>query len=91
VEVERVVNSRVDCRYGEGRDGSNEGDVADQSLVEDRAHACWVSHMLQRLVAQLMSDPGTKQDVARAAELYASRRRAMFEAVSDFGTGTRTG
>ena len=45
----------------------------------------WVSHVLQRLVAQLMSDSNTKRNVARAAELYASRRRSLLEALNKRG------
>jgi len=45
----------------------------------------WVSHVLQRLVAQMIGDPDIDLQVARAADLYASRRRAMLEALSERG------
>jgi DNA-binding transcriptional MocR family regulator len=45
----------------------------------------WVSHILQRLVAQLMSDGDTTAGIARAASVYASRRRTMLAALNERG------
>ncbi len=45
----------------------------------------WVSHLLQRLVAQMMGDPDINSEVALAADLYASRRQAMLEALRERG------
>jgi len=45
----------------------------------------WVSHILQRLVAQLMSDGDAAAGVARAASVYASRRQAMLAALDERG------
>ncbi|MEA3502311.1 MAG: aminotransferase class I/II-fold pyridoxal phosphate-dependent enzyme [Actinomycetota bacterium] len=45
----------------------------------------WVSHVLQRLVARMIGDQDINMGVARAAVLYASRRRAMLEALRERG------
>jgi len=45
----------------------------------------WVSHLLQRLVVRLIGDEAVDRDVARAAERYAARRRAMLEALRERG------
>lgn len=45
----------------------------------------WVSHVLQRLVAEMMHDSNINLGVARAADLYASRRRAVLDALRQRG------
>ncbi|MCL1693827.1 MAG: aminotransferase class I/II-fold pyridoxal phosphate-dependent enzyme [Actinomycetia bacterium] len=45
----------------------------------------WVSHVLQRLVAQMMGDPAINSEVALAADLYAFRRQTMLEALRERG------
>ncbi len=45
----------------------------------------WVSHVLQRLVAQLIGDPDVTAKVARAATVYASRRQTMLTALRERG------
>ena len=63
------------------------GDAATVRRVEGRQRLGpgWVSHVLQRLVAQMMHDPGISLDVKAAADVYASRRRAMLDALSERG------
>jgi DNA-binding transcriptional MocR family regulator len=45
----------------------------------------WVSHVLQRLVVQMMQDPDISVAVTRAADLYASRRRSALDALLERG------
>ena len=45
----------------------------------------WVSHVLQRLVAQMMQAPDINVAVTRAADLYASRRRSTLDALRERG------
>lgn len=45
----------------------------------------WVSHLLQRLVLVLWSDPANGRRFARAAELYGARRRALRAALAGHG------
>jgi DNA-binding transcriptional MocR family regulator len=45
----------------------------------------WVSHILQRLVAGLMSDREVNDGVARACDLYASRRQNLLAALHERG------
>lgn len=64
--------------------------VGDQTTVRrvegrQRLGPGWVSHVLQRLVAQMIGDPDINLGVARAAILYASRRRAMLGALRERG------
>jgi DNA-binding transcriptional MocR family regulator len=63
------------------------GDAVTIRRVEGRQRLGpgWVSHILQRLVAELMSDGHVNDDVARASNVYASRRRAMLTALHDRG------
>lgn len=41
----------------------------------------WISHILQRTVAQIWSDPATSPLVDRATKTYEARRRALIEAL----------
>jgi DNA-binding transcriptional MocR family regulator len=42
----------------------------------------WVSHLLQNLALALWSDPSSGRLLARAAEVYAERRRALIDALA---------
>ncbi len=61
------------------------GDATTVRRVEGRQRLGpgWVSHVLQRLVAQMMHDPGISLDVKDAADVYASRRQAMLDALHE--------
>jgi len=63
------------------------GDATTVRRVEGRQRLGpgWVSHVLQRLVARMMRDPEVNLGVARTADLYASRRRALLAALREFG------
>ena len=45
----------------------------------------WVSHLLQRIVAELESDPASQRRVRRAVRTYAARRGALVEALAARG------
>ncbi len=45
----------------------------------------WVSHLLQRVVARLLTDDGTAQQVAEAAASYRHRREQLIEALGRHG------
>jgi DNA-binding transcriptional MocR family regulator len=45
----------------------------------------WVSHIIQALVAELISDPSFGATAAHAREVYAGRRRALIEALAHEG------
>jgi DNA-binding transcriptional MocR family regulator len=45
----------------------------------------WVSHLLQRLVAMLWSDPDVAAALERAAEVYGERRDHFVEALAEHG------
>jgi DNA-binding transcriptional MocR family regulator len=63
------------------------GDATTVQRVEGRQRLGpgWVSHLLQRLVAQMMCDAEIGLAVARAAETYTSRRQAMLAALGERG------
>jgi len=45
----------------------------------------WVSHVLQALVAELLSDPLFEDTAARACDTYAGRRQALLAALAERG------
>ncbi len=63
------------------------GDATTVRRVEGRQRLGpgWVSHVLQRLVARMMHDPNVELGVIRTTDLYASRRRAMLDALHERG------
>jgi DNA-binding transcriptional MocR family regulator len=63
------------------------GDAVTVRRVEGRQRLGpgWVSHILQRLVAELMSDGQINDGVAMASDVYASRRRVMLAALDERG------
>ena len=63
------------------------GDELTIGRVEGRQRlgAGWVSNLLQELVVAIWKDPRAERLVQRAAKAYASRRRALIEALAPFG------
>lgn len=63
------------------------GDAVTIRRVEGRQRLGpgWVSHMLQRLVAELMVDQEVNDGMASAASIYESRRGAMLNALHERG------
>ena len=51
--------------------------------------ARWVSHVLQHLALALWSDPAGGRRLARAADIYAQRRRALLAALDGHGIAAR--
>jgi DNA-binding transcriptional MocR family regulator len=49
----------------------------------------WVSHVLQRVVQALWSDPEVAESCAHAAEVYGRRRRALLERLRELGVAAR--
>jgi len=49
----------------------------------------WVSHILQDLVAAIWADAQTPALLNRAATVYANRRRALIEALAEYGIEAR--
>lgn len=45
----------------------------------------WVSHLLQRIVVELETDPASRRRVREAARAYAARRRALLAALAAHG------
>jgi DNA-binding transcriptional MocR family regulator len=50
----------------------------------------WVSHLLQRVAAELLADPATTELLARATETYAERREAFLAALGERGIGVES-
>ena len=63
------------------------GDPVTVGRVEGRQRIGfrWVSHLLQRVVAELESAPESKRRLRRAARAYGERRRALVEALAARG------
>jgi DNA-binding transcriptional MocR family regulator len=63
------------------------GDAATVARVEGRQMlgTGWVSHILQRMAAELLAAETTRARVARAAATYTARRQALIAALADRG------
>lgn len=63
------------------------GDGVTVARVEGRRSvgAGWVSHILQRIVLGMLTDAKTRRLLSKAADVYASRRSAMIEALAASG------
>lgn len=63
------------------------GDPATVDRVEQRLATGpgWVSHLLQAVVADLLTDPEATDQVGRAAESYRARRLQLIERLADAG------
>lgn len=59
--------------------------VHDRLIVAER----WVSHLLQRLAADLLADRVARKEVERAARAYRARREALLEALRRAGIEAR--
>ena len=51
----------------------------------------WVSHVLQELALALWSDPSSGRRLAQAADVYASRRRALVDALKQLDIAAESG
>jgi DNA-binding transcriptional MocR family regulator len=67
------------------------GDERTVDLVEGRLRLGpgWVSHLLQRLVVELSTDPKTIAAIERAASRYGERRDALVDALDHHGIAAR--
>jgi DNA-binding transcriptional MocR family regulator len=63
------------------------GDPLTVSRVEGRQSlgAGWVSHVLQGLALELLTDPATERLLARATAAYAERRTALLDSLAEAG------
>lgn len=63
------------------------GDAATIARVEGRQAlgTRWVSHVLQAIVVELLTDPGFEHSALRARDAYASRRKTMVGALAERG------
>ncbi|MEX2303539.1 MAG: aminotransferase class I/II-fold pyridoxal phosphate-dependent enzyme [Bryobacterales bacterium] len=63
------------------------GDAATISSVQQRqlVGMRWVSHILQRIVVQLLERPSTSEQMRRARETYASRRQGLIDLLAARG------
>lgn len=66
------------------------GDAETCARVERRQFVGtgWVSHILQRLAASLLSDPEVEQLLVRAGDTYAERRKALIDSLHGHGVQT---
>jgi DNA-binding transcriptional MocR family regulator len=67
------------------------GDVLTVARVQGRQSLGprWVSHMLQDLVAMIWADEKTPALLDKAADTYANRRRALIDALAEYGIEAR--
>jgi DNA-binding transcriptional MocR family regulator len=63
------------------------GDAATISAVQQRqlVGMRWVSHILQRIVVQLLERPSTSEQMRRAHDTYASRRQVLIDLLAARG------
>jgi DNA-binding transcriptional MocR family regulator len=82
-----VIRSTSKVLHPDMRLALTTGDETTIARVEGRQALGprWVSHVLQAIVYQLLSDPGFEQTAARAREAYRSRRRALIDALAERG------
>ena len=82
-----VVRSTSKVLHPDMRLALTTGDEATIARVEGRQALGprWVSHVLQAIVFQQLSDPGFERIAERAREAYRFRRRALIDALADRG------
>jgi DNA-binding transcriptional MocR family regulator len=82
-----VIRSTSKVLHPDMRLALTTGDETTIARVEGRQALGprWVSHVLQAIVFQLLSDPGFEHTADRARAAYRSRRRALIAALADRG------
>ena len=82
-----VVRSTSKTLHPDLRLAAMAGDATTISRIRD--HQClgtgWVSHVLQRLVCELLADPALERRIERATATYATRRGALLGALAAQG------
>ncbi len=68
---------------------ASDPETADRLAMRLSPGTTWVSHLLQRLVAALLGDPGTVERIARAGAHYASRNAAFATRLAAHGLPAR--
>jgi len=82
-----VIRSTSKTLHPDLRVAAMAGDATTIARIRD--HQClgtgWVSHVLQRLVCELLADPATERRIERATATYSQRREALLAALDANG------